>query len=105
MSDRTIRFVLKPIVFAACLGPAGWLVWALATNNLSANPLSDVTNETGVWTLRFLCITLAITPFRRLTHWNPAIKFRRMIGLFAFLKKFRTTASMVTAPETMFLQP
>jgi sulfoxide reductase heme-binding subunit YedZ len=75
---------LKPVVFAAALGPAAWLVWALVTNNLSANPLSDVTNETGVWTLRFLCVTLAITPVRRLTGWNPIIKFRRMAGLFAF---------------------
>ena len=41
-------------------------------------------NETGVWTLRFLCITLAITPLRRLTGWNGAIRFRRMVGLFAF---------------------
>lgn len=93
MTDRTIRFVLKPIVFAAALGPAAWLVWALVTNNLSANPLSDVTNETGVWTLRFICLTLAITPLRRLTGWNPVIKFRRMVGLFAF---FYATLHLLT---------
>jgi sulfoxide reductase heme-binding subunit YedZ len=84
LSDRTVRFALKPLVFAASLGPFLWLVWAALTGNLSANPLSDLTNETGVWTLRFLCITLAITPLRKLTGWNPAIKFRRMTGLFAF---------------------
>jgi sulfoxide reductase heme-binding subunit YedZ len=61
-----------------------WLVWAALTGNLSANPLGDITNETGVWTLRFICITLAITPLRRLTGWNGAIRFRRMAGLFAF---------------------
>jgi sulfoxide reductase heme-binding subunit YedZ len=55
------------------------LIWAALTGNLSANPLSDITNETGVWTLRFICITLAITPLRRLTGWNAAIKFRRMM--------------------------
>jgi methionine sulfoxide reductase heme-binding subunit len=71
-------------VFVASLGPASWLVWAALTGNLSPNPLSDITNETGVWTLRFLCITLAITPLRRLTGWNTAIRFRRMVGLFAF---------------------
>jgi sulfoxide reductase heme-binding subunit YedZ len=76
--------VLKPLVFVAALGPAGWLVWAALTGNLSANPLSDITNETGVWTLRFLCITLAITPLRRITGWNAAVRFRRMSGLFAF---------------------
>ena len=79
-----VRFVLKPAVFTAALGPLAWLLWAFFTNHLSANPLSDVTNETGVWTLRFLCITLAITPLRRLTGWNAVIRMRRMIGLFAF---------------------
>jgi methionine sulfoxide reductase heme-binding subunit len=71
-------------VFLASLIPVAWLVWAALTNNLSANPLSDITNETGVWTLRFLCVTLAITPLRRLTGWNAVIRFRRMAGLFAF---------------------
>ena len=80
---RALTF-LKPLVFVAALGPAAWLVWAALTGNLSANPLSDITNETGVWTLRFLCITLAVTPLRRLTRWNWVIRFRRMFGLFAF---------------------
>ena len=84
MSLRVVRFVLKPLAFIASLGPVAWLVWAGLTNNLSVNPLSDLTNETGVWTLRFLCLTLAITPFRKITGWNPAIRFRRMTGLFAF---------------------
>ena len=84
MSDRVVRYILKPLVFAVALVPFAWLVWAAATGNLSANPLSDLTNETGVWTLRFLCITLAITPLRKLTGWNAAIRFRRMTGLFAF---------------------
>ena len=76
--------MLKPAVFLAGLGPIAWLVWAAFTGNLSPNPLSDLTNETGVWTLRFLCITLAITPARRITGWNATIRFRRMTGLFAF---------------------
>jgi sulfoxide reductase heme-binding subunit YedZ len=83
-TNQTIRWVLKPVAFIAALLPAAWLVWAAVTGNLSVNPLSDVTNTTGIWTLRFLCITLAITPIRRLTGWNAAIRFRRMIGLFAF---------------------
>jgi sulfoxide reductase heme-binding subunit YedZ len=84
LSDRAIRFGLKPLVFVASLGPLAWLVWAALTSHLSPNPLSDLTNETGVWTLRFLCITLAITPLRRVTGWHAAIRFRRMAGLFAF---------------------
>ncbi len=83
-STKTIRFVLKPLVFLASLGPAGWLTWAITTGNLSANPLSDITLETGTWALRFLCITLVITPLRKLTGWNWVIKFRRMVGLYAF---------------------
>ena len=59
-------------------------MWAGLTGNLSANPLSDLTNETGVWTIRFICVTLALTPLRRLTGWNAVIRFRRMTGLFAF---------------------
>jgi len=81
---RVVRWVFKPVVFVASLGPVAWLVWAALTGNLSPNPLSDLTNETGVWTLRFICITLAITPLRKLTGWNAAIRFRRMAGLFAF---------------------
>jgi len=83
-SDRTVRFVFKPTVFLASLGPFFYLVWAAYSGHLSANPLADLTNETGVWTLRFLGITLAITPLRRVTGWNPFVKFRRMVGLFAF---------------------
>jgi sulfoxide reductase heme-binding subunit YedZ len=83
-SNQIIRWVLKPAAFLAGLYPAGWLAWALYTGNLSANPLADLTNETGLWALRFLCITLAMTPLRRITGWNAVIRFRRMTGLFAF---------------------
>lgn len=76
--------VTRFVVFAAGLGPAGWLVWAILTGNLSANPLSDITLETGSWTLRFLCITLAITPLRQITGWHWLVRFRRMMGLYAF---------------------
>jgi len=84
VSASRIVSASKPFVFLAALGPVAWLVWAALTGNLSANPLSDITNETGVWTLRFLCITLAVTPLRRLTGWHWLIRFRRMFGLFAF---------------------
>src|SRR6185369_15627547 len=86
MADRSrvIRFVVKPLVFLAALAPAVYLMWAALTNHLSANPLSDVTNETGVWTLRFLCITLLLTPLRNVTNWNLVSPFRRMMGLYAF---------------------
>src|SRR4051794_37663557 len=87
---------MKPAVFTASALPAldlGYLTWCAfagtpsawpaLTGELSANPLSDITNYTGVWALRFLCLTLAATPLRRLA-WNGFVKFRRMMGLFAF---------------------
>lgn len=83
-SQQLLRFGVKPVVFVASLGPVAWLTWAGLTGNLSANPLSDLTNETGLWAIRFLCISLAVTPLRRITGWNALIKFRRMMGLYAF---------------------
>jgi sulfoxide reductase heme-binding subunit YedZ len=84
LPDRVIRFGLKPAVLLAGLGPAIGLAWGAYTGNLTADPLAELTNQTGIWTLRFLCVTLALTPLRRLTGWNAVIRFRRMAGLFAF---------------------
>ena len=78
------KWVLKPAVFVAGLSPAAWLIYAGLTGNLSVNPLSDITNETGLWAIRFICLTLAVTPVRRITGLNEVIRFRRMLGLFAF---------------------
>jgi sulfoxide reductase heme-binding subunit YedZ len=76
--------VLKPLVFVAALGPLAWLIYNLVWGDLGANPIETITNFTGIWTLRLILITLAITPLRWLTKWNPIINFRRMLGLFAF---------------------
>jgi methionine sulfoxide reductase heme-binding subunit len=75
---------LKPFVFAAALIPFAHLVWRGYNGDLTADPLVEITNQTGIWTLRFVVITLAITPIRRLSGWNPVIRLRRMLGLFAF---------------------
>ena len=75
---------MKPIVFAAALVPFAHLIWRGFNGDLTADPLVEITNQTGLWTLRFVVITLAITPIRRATGWNPIIRFRRMLGLFAF---------------------
>src|SRR3954469_10094084 len=83
-TDRWLRWGLKPIVFALGLVPAGYMVWAALSGQLTADPLKEITHETGDWTLRFIVLTLAITPVRRLMHWNWLIKFRRMVGLYAF---------------------
>jgi methionine sulfoxide reductase heme-binding subunit len=74
----------KPIVFVLALVPFLWLAFRAATGRLSANPIEDITLTTGIWTLRMLVITLAVTPVRRITGWNRLIQYRRMLGLFAF---------------------
>src|SRR5208283_6017902 len=84
MKFNKVLSSVKPVVFAVCLLPVSLLAWNGLNGGLSANPISDITNETGVWTLRFIVLTLAITPVRKITNWYWLIKFRRMIGLFAF---------------------
>ena len=81
---QVVRRVIKPAVFVACLGPLTWLVYSAVWGDLGANPVETITNTTGIWTLRFLAITVAITPFRWVSKWNAIITFRRMIGLYAF---------------------
>lgn len=79
-----IRWILKPLVFILSLVPLALLGWSAYNGTLSADPIADITHETGVWTLRFLLITLGITPLRKITGWTTLISFRRMLGLFAF---------------------
>jgi methionine sulfoxide reductase heme-binding subunit len=74
----------KGAVFLLCLVPLGVLVGRLLTNKLGANPVEFIQHATGDWTLRFLVFTLCITPFRKLFKLPDLIRFRRMLGLFAF---------------------
>jgi len=78
------QFILKVGVFGACLIPLLVLAWQAVSHQLGANPIDEITDKTGIWTLRLLLITLAVTPARRLTGWNRLIQLRRMLGLFAF---------------------
>jgi sulfoxide reductase heme-binding subunit YedZ len=80
---RGIRWI-KVLVFALCFWPLGALAWRGYQQDLTANPIEFITHATGDWTLRFLLITLAITPLRRITGMPDLIRFRRMLGLFAF---------------------
>jgi sulfoxide reductase heme-binding subunit YedZ len=75
---------VKAVIFAVCLVPLALLVNRFFTDDLGANPIEFITHETGVWTLRFLFLTLAITPFRRSFQLPDLVRFRRMLGLFAF---------------------
>ena len=74
----------KPVVFLLCLLPFFWLFYGAATNNLGANPAEYLIRSTGDWTLRFLCIVLAVTPLRVLTSTPQLARLRRMLGLFVY---------------------
>lgn len=76
--------MLKALTFLLCLIPLARLVWLGLSDGLGTNPIEFITRSTGTWTLVFLMITLSVTPLRRITGWNGLIRFRRMLGLFAF---------------------
>jgi sulfoxide reductase heme-binding subunit YedZ len=86
MTASSIR-ALKVVVFGLCLVPLAMLalaVFGVGGLSLGANPIEELIHQLGKWGLKFLLITLAVTPLRKLTGWNWLIRFRRMLGLFAF---------------------
>jgi len=88
-----MKRVAKPAVFAAALVPAAFLAYGLWYGDLGPNPAETLQLQTGIWSLRFLVFTLAITPIRRITKCNVVIQYRRMLGLFAF---FYSTLHLLT---------
>jgi sulfoxide reductase heme-binding subunit YedZ len=74
----------KPLLFLAALGPFTWLLYGAFANALGPNPAEALIRSTGDWTLRFLCLTLAVTPLRQWTGQPALARFRRMLGLFTF---------------------
>ena len=74
----------KPLIFILCLLPFAWLFYAALTNQLGANPQEALIRATGDWTLRFLCIVLAVTPLRVMSGTAALARFRRMLGLFVY---------------------
>src|ERR1041385_4059968 len=75
---------VKITIWALCLVPALYLGWRFYQQDLTANPLEYITHFTGDWAIRLIVATLAVTPLRKLLHLPDLIRFRRMIGLFAF---------------------
>ena len=74
----------KPLLFALALLPFAWLVFGAVTNRLGANPTEHLVRATGDWTLRFLCLVLAVTPLRQFTGIAALARFRRLLGLFMY---------------------
>ncbi len=85
-SRTQVRWLIKPLWFAACLAPFVWmclLAFNLAGGGLGPDPIEETQDFMGIWALRMLLLTLALTPLRRLTGWLWLIRLRRMTGLFA----------------------
>lgn len=79
-----LRPSAKVVLFVWAILPFIWLLYGVVTNNLGANPTEYLTRATGDWTLRFLCLTLAVTPLRSITSTPQLARFRRMLGLFVY---------------------
>ncbi|VTU19757.1 Flavocytochrome YedZ [Variovorax sp. PBL-H6] len=84
MNKLLLHPAAKPLVFVLCLLPFAWLAWGAFTDGLGANPAEHLIRSTGDWTLRFICIVLAVTPLRVMARLNALARFRRMLGLFAY---------------------
>ena len=83
MSPLWLRWGVKPLLFATCLGPALLLAWRTWDERLGPNPVEALSHASGDWALRMLLLTLAVTPLRRVSGWAPLSRLRRMLGLFA----------------------
>jgi len=84
MNKLLLHPAAKPLVFLLCLLPFAWMVYGAFTDGLGANPAEYLIRSNGDWTLRFLCIVLAVTPLRVMAKLNGLARFRRMLGLFAY---------------------
>ena len=88
MKKLLLSPLAKPLVFVVSLLPFAWLVYAAATNGLGANPAEALIRASGDWTLRFLCLVLAVTPLRVVTQTPALARFRRMLGLYVYFYAF-----------------
>ena len=84
MRQFLLKPAAKPLIFLICLLPFAWLVFRVFTQDLGANPQEALIRATGDWTLRFLCIVLAVTPLRTISNTPQLARFRRMLGLFVY---------------------
>jgi sulfoxide reductase heme-binding subunit YedZ len=84
MNSLLLHPATKPLLFFFCLLPFLWLVYAAAADQLGANPAEALLRGTGDWALRFLCLTLAVTPLRVMAGQSALARFRRMLGLYVY---------------------
>lgn len=94
----------KLTLFLLCLVPFAHLLWRIYRNDLTANPIEFITHTTGDWTIRFLMFTLAVTPLRAILKQAQLIRFRRMLGLFAFFYACAHFATWIWLDKAFVLQ-
>jgi methionine sulfoxide reductase heme-binding subunit len=101
--DAKIRWVAKPAIFIASLLPLAWIAWRIINNDLgdglNANPVETVNRYLGDWAIRFILIALTVTPLVKLSGWATAVRFRRMLGLFAFAYASLHIANYIIADQ------
>ena len=95
---------LKAAVFLVALIPLGAIAARVSSGDLGANPVETVLHHFGEWALRLMLVTLAVTPVRRLTGWNQAVRLRRMLGLFAFFYAVLHLATYVVLDRSLLLE-
>lgn len=84
MNKLLLKPATKPLLFVLALGPFAWLLYGAIADALGPNPAEALIRSTGDWTLRFLCLTLTITPLRQISGWHALARLRRMVGLYTF---------------------
>jgi len=97
--ETRLNWVLKPLVHAAALGPLVWLVWLGMHGQFGPNPAEFINRYTGDWAIRLLLIALAVTPVRGITGLAVVMRFRRMLGLYAFFYALLHVSSYVALDQ------
>ncbi len=97
--ETSIRKVVKPVVFLVCLAPLGWIIWRALAADLGANPVESVNRFLGDWAIRSLLAALAVSPLAGLTGKPAVMRFRRMLGLFAFFYATLHMANYIIADQ------
>ncbi len=95
-------FLVKAALFLSCPLPLLWLGYAALSDNLGANPIEALTRSLGEWALRFLLLTLSVTPLRRLSGWGWPLRLRRMLGLFAFFYALLHLSSYIVLDQFFY---
>ena len=97
--ENRLRWLAKPVIWLVCLAPLVQLAWLTSNGDLGANPQEFMNRFLGSWALQWLLVALSMTPLRLLTDWNVVLRFRRLLGLFAFFYMYLHLTSYVALDQ------